>query len=123
MKRGEIWWVNLGSYRPREQTGRQPVAIWRSNTLTEILQSVLVVPLTTNLERAALAGTALVAASPDGLTEDSVALAFQMRAVPRSALESKIRNLTDDELTELELASDEAIGRVEPKDQSSESES
>ena len=121
MRRGEIWWANLGPYRIREQTGRRPVVIWQSDTLTEILQSVLVVPLTTNLERANLAGTALVAASPDGPPEDSVALAFQLRAVPKSTLEGKIRNLTEDELAELELATDEAIGRVEPKDRNGES--
>ena len=120
MRRGEIWWANLGPYRLREQTGRRPVVIWQSDTLTEVLQSVLVVPLTTNLERANLAGTASIAASPDELPEDSVALAFQLRAVPKSALESKIRNLSEDELTELELATDEALGRVEPKDPSAE---
>ncbi|MFL6195211.1 MAG: type II toxin-antitoxin system PemK/MazF family toxin [Thermoanaerobaculia bacterium] len=25
MKRGEVWWADLGPYRPREQTGRRPV--------------------------------------------------------------------------------------------------
>ena len=28
MKRGEIWWADLGPYRLREQTGRRPVIIW-----------------------------------------------------------------------------------------------
>jgi mRNA-degrading endonuclease toxin of MazEF toxin-antitoxin module len=30
MKRGEIWWADLGAYRLREQTGRRPVVIWQS---------------------------------------------------------------------------------------------
>ena len=59
-KRGEVWWADPGAYRPREQTGRRPVVIWQSDTLTKVLQSVLVVPLTTNLDRAHLAGTALI---------------------------------------------------------------
>lgn len=46
--------------------------------------------------------------------ETSVAPAFQMRAVPKSLLEERIRSLTDSEETELELATDEALGRVEP---------
>ena len=50
MKRGEIWWADLGAYRVQEQTGRRPVIVWQSDTLTRLLQSVLVVPLTTNLE-------------------------------------------------------------------------
>ena len=79
-----------------------------------MLQSVLVVPLTTNLERAKLAGTAMID-SREGLPdEQSVALAFQLRAIPRDALTERIRSLTEDEEAELEFATDEAIGRVEP---------
>ncbi len=89
--------------------------IWQSDTLTGVLQSVLVVPLTTNLDRANLAGTALIASSSGGPPEDSVALAFQMRANPKSALQTKIRDLNESEFEELELATDEAVGRVEPK--------
>ena len=116
LKRGEVWWADLGAYRPREQTGRRPVVVWQSDTLTRLLQSVLVVPLTTNLDRANLAGTALISASSvGGPPQDSVALAFQMRAIPKSALQAKIRDLDDSEFEELELATDEALGRVEPK--------
>jgi mRNA-degrading endonuclease toxin of MazEF toxin-antitoxin module len=67
------------------------------------------------MNRADLAGTAIVLGSPQGLPEDSVALAFQMRAVPKVALETRIRSLTETELAELELATDEALGRVEPE--------
>ena len=114
MRRGELWWANLGAHRPQEQTGRRPVIIWQSDALNSVLQSVLVVPLTTNLDRARLAGTAIISATPDGPPADSVALAFQMRAIPKTALDGRIRALTDIELAELELATDEALGRVEP---------
>jgi mRNA-degrading endonuclease toxin of MazEF toxin-antitoxin module len=73
------------------------------------------VPLTTNLDRAKLAGTALIVASDDGLPADSVALAFQLRAIPKAALKTKVRSLSVEELAELDLATDEAIGRVEPQ--------
>ena len=46
--------------------------------------------------------------------EASVALAFQMRAIPRTALRERIRALTEEEEGELELATDEALGRVDP---------
>ncbi|MGD0950211.1 MAG: type II toxin-antitoxin system PemK/MazF family toxin [Candidatus Binatia bacterium] len=115
MKRGEIWWADLGTYRPREQTGRRPVVVWQSDTLTRLLQSVLVVPLTTNLDRAQLAGTAVIESTPDGPPQTSVALAFQMRAVPKGCLTDHIRSLTEPEIAELELATDEALGRVEPR--------
>jgi mRNA interferase MazF len=117
VKRGEIWWADLGAHRPREQTGRRPVIVWQSDTLLRVLQSVLVVPLTTNLDRGQLAGTAVITAAADGPPSDSVALAFQMRAIPRTALESRIRTLTETEMAELELATDEALGRVEPDEE------
>jgi mRNA interferase MazF len=106
---------DLGAYRPREQTGRRPVVIWQSDALTQALQSVLVVPLTTNLDRARLAGTAMIDASENGLSQTSVALAFQMRAIPKASLLDRVRNLTENEIGELELATDEALGRVEPE--------
>jgi mRNA interferase MazF len=114
LKRGEVWWADLGPHRPQEQSGERPVVIWQSDTLVRLLQSVLVVPLTTNLDRANLAGTAVVVAMPEGPPVDSIALAFQMRAIPKAALRTRIRALGEAELAELELATDEALGRLEP---------
>ncbi|TMQ19057.1 MAG: type II toxin-antitoxin system PemK/MazF family toxin [Deltaproteobacteria bacterium] len=74
MKRGEIWWADLGPYRLQEQTGRRPVIIWQSDTLSRVLQSVLVIPLTTNLDRGHLAGTAMIQPLDDAPPETSVAL-------------------------------------------------
>jgi mRNA interferase MazF len=115
VKRGELWWANLGEHRPLEQTGRRPVVVWQSDSLIGALQSVLVVPLTTNLERAHLAGTAMIEASEIGPPQESVALAFQMRAVPKRLLETRIRALTETEIAERELATDETLGRLEPE--------
>ena len=101
---------------PSARADRAPsVVVWQSETLTRVLQSVLVVPLTTNLDRARLAGTAVIEAAQDGPPQTSVALAFQMRAVPKACLSDRIRSLTDAEVGELELATDEALGRVEPQ--------
>ena len=57
---------------------------------------------------------ARVAATDGGLATDSVALAFQMRAIPKKCLKTFVRALTIEELAELDLATDEALGRVEP---------
>jgi len=57
----------------------------------------------------------MIEATEDGPPETSVALAFQMRAVPKTCLTERIRSLTDVEIGELELATDEAVGRVEPE--------
>ncbi len=57
----------------------------------------------------------MIEASENGLSQTSVALAFQMRAIPKASLLDRIRNLTENEIGELELATDEALGRVEPE--------
>jgi len=46
----------------------------------------------------------MIEASEKGLHQTSVALAFQMRAVPKACLIDHIRDLTENELGELELA-------------------
>jgi mRNA-degrading endonuclease toxin of MazEF toxin-antitoxin module len=91
LKRAEVWWADLGAYRPRKQTRGRLAVICQSNMLTRTLQSVLVVPLTTNLDRASLAGTALIhSASAGGPPQDSVALAFQMRAISNRQRHARI---------------------------------
>jgi mRNA-degrading endonuclease toxin of MazEF toxin-antitoxin module len=91
------------------------VIVWQSDALTRVLRSVVVIPLATNLDRAHLAGTAMIAATREGPPQESVALAFQIRAIPRVVLIEKIRSLTPEELAEVELATDEALGRVDPE--------
>ena len=116
MKRGEIWWADLGAYRAGEQTGRSTS---RHRLAKRHLDPAVPIrsdcSLTTNLDRAQLAGTALISATDGGLPADSVALAFQMRAIPKACLKTRIRSLSVDELAELDLATDEAVGRVEPE--------
>ena len=69
MKRGEIWWAR--TWEPIVQLSkRADDQSWcgRVMPLIRALQSVLVVPLTTNLDRAHLAGTAVI----DGHEEDGL---------------------------------------------------
>jgi mRNA-degrading endonuclease toxin of MazEF toxin-antitoxin module len=44
LRLGEVWWANLGPYRLRERTGRRPVVMWQSDTLTRALSAILQVP-------------------------------------------------------------------------------
>lgn len=116
MRRGELWWADLGAHRAQEQTGRRPVVIWQSDALNRALQSVLVVPLTTKR------GTRKT-------RRDRHDRCYRRRAakrlrcarvsdageIPKLALVTRIRALTETELAELELATDEALGRLEPE--------
>lgn len=95
--------------------------VWQSDALTRVLRSVLVIPRTTNGRPTWSALTRSpcwhrgVSAAPEGPPQESVALAFQLRAIPKSALVERIRPLMPGELAEVELTTDEALGRVEPE--------
>jgi hypothetical protein len=91
------------------------VAIWQSDALTRALQSVLAAPLTTNLDRANLAGTALAAGSAGGAAPRLQWRLHFRCGLPQVGPEVKVRDLFANELEELELATDEALGRIEPK--------
>lgn len=106
----------MGGSRSASTAGADRAAprLWQSDTLSAVLESILVIPLTTNLDRANLAGTAVIESVDGRPPETSVALAFQMRAIPKARIAGRLRALTDAELAELELATDEALGRVEP---------
>ena len=69
-----------------------------------------------NLTRFARYYERLLDPSSEGLRVASVALAFQLRAIPKSCLKERIGTLTQGEFAELELATDEALGRVEPQE-------
>lgn len=71
------------------------MVVWQSERLTRVLRSVVVVPLTTNLDRAQLAGTAVIRGRESGPPRDSVALAFQMRAIrSRCSPHASARSMT-----------------------------
>jgi mRNA-degrading endonuclease toxin of MazEF toxin-antitoxin module len=53
----------------------------------------------------------LITASELGPQQDSVALAYQIRTVSKSAFESRIRALDEIEMADLEFAATEAFGR------------
>jgi mRNA-degrading endonuclease toxin of MazEF toxin-antitoxin module len=72
---------------------------------------VLIVPLTTKIKALDFAGTILI--KPDGrnhLDKESVALAFQLRAIDRKRISKKIGKLEVDQITKLQGLIKELLG-------------
>ncbi len=87
MKKGEIWLVEFPSTDSHEQFGTRPVIII-SETEANI---VLVIPLTSNLQALRFPHTLEVKPSKlNGLNAVSVGLAFQLRAIDKKRLKTKI---------------------------------
>ena len=109
MKLGDIYLVALPQIGGREQMGMRPAIIVQEEEYN--LPTVLIVPLTTKIKALDFAGTILI--KPDDrnhLDKESVALAFQLRAIDRKRISRKIGELEVDKITKLHGLIKELLG-------------
>ncbi len=102
-KRGEIWLANLNPAQGSEQAGIRPVIIMQDDRLSQMTSTVITIPLTTNLRRAALPTCLLIARGDGEIERDSVALCHQMRVLDTSRLQRRLGLLPDDIIQGLEV--------------------
>ena len=87
MRRCELWWVDLGDPVGSSPGYERPSVIVSSDRFNySKLNTVIVVPLYSNLDYAQHAGNVLLAALVTGLDRDSVANVTQVGAVDRQQL-------------------------------------
>lgn len=111
MKRGEVWWVDLGESRGSGPGFRRPVVIVQDDLLTASrLETVMVVPLTTNLRRGMAIGNLEISARQSRLPKPSVALVCQVLCVDKSLFEGRAGTLPQRVFTELERGLSLALG-------------
>jgi mRNA interferase MazF len=91
---GEIYNANLEPVRGSEQGKVRPVVIFQNPDLARFTSTALCIPLTSNLKRLGMPGTCLIKHGTSGLSVDSVALAFQTRALDVSRLGRRIGRLS-----------------------------
>ena len=86
-----------------EQFGFRPAIIVQDDVKFRALPTTIVVPLTTNYTASRLPGTFFVKkSSTNGLTQDSIALVFQVRAIDKKRVkEPSIGKFSGTELDEL----------------------
>ncbi len=90
MKAGDVFWVDLPARGGRAQLGRRPAIVLQTNEASSVLQTVLLIPMTTQLDALRFPGTLLVEPDPDnGLKRPSVALVFQLAAIDRRFIGSR----------------------------------
>jgi mRNA interferase MazF len=88
---GDIHWAILPRSDGYEQSGRRPVMILQDDGYAGSLPTVLIVPLSSSLAAQRFPGTVLLPATAEnGLATDSVLLVFQVRALDRRRLQSRI---------------------------------
>jgi mRNA interferase MazF len=101
-----LFWVNLPDRGGREQRGRRPALIWQDTDAFSRLPTVLIIPLTSQLETLRFGGTLRIEPSQEnGLTSPSVVLVFQLGACDTRRFGPKIGRLDEADLKKVkELA-------------------
>jgi mRNA interferase MazF len=105
MKRGEVYNARLDPTEGSEQAGIRPVIIVSRNAINIASSVILVVPCTTyRSERRIYPSQVLVSAPDGGLTNDSIALAEQVRVLAKSRLLGQRGTLAEETLIKLNRA-------------------
>jgi mRNA interferase MazF len=109
---GEIYWLDLSDPTGSEAGFRRPAVIVQGDALNRSsLQTVVCVPLTSNLKWAAAPGNVLLRARRTGLAKDSVAMAAQISAVDRAQVAERIGQLSARELLLVLAGVEVVLGR------------
>lgn len=96
MRRGELWWADLGLPRGSAPALRRPVLIVSADPYNRSdLRTVTVVVVTTNAKLAAVPGNVMLPADLSGLNADSVVNVTQIATIDRSALDERVGALPD----------------------------
>lgn len=102
IKRGEVWLADLNPIRGSEQAGIRPVLLFQNNAINPYTTTVLAIPFTSNLRRAALPSCVRVNAGDGGLTADSVALCHQLRVLDISRLTYRLGGISAQTISAIE---------------------
>jgi mRNA interferase MazF len=110
---GDIHWVQLPAANGHEHRGRRPAVILQDDHYAGGLPVVLVVPLTTARGTMRFAATVLIQPTAEnGLSQVSVALVFQLRAIDRRRVQERIGSIGETVLREMRAELDKLIGRT-----------
>jgi len=97
-KQGEIYLADLNPTKGHEQSGTRPVLIMQNDILNKNLNTVIVAPITSNLNAKGKLTTYFLPKNTSCLKQDSIALLFQIRTLDKKRLQKKISALPKEEI-------------------------
>ncbi|MBT4384951.1 type II toxin-antitoxin system PemK/MazF family toxin [Candidatus Peregrinibacteria bacterium] len=89
IKQGDIFFANLNPTKGHEQSGMRPVIVLQNSILNKHLNTVIIAPITGNLQAKNFMLTFFLPKGISKLPKDSVALLFQMRCIDKARLQKK----------------------------------
>ena len=96
VKRGEIWWADLGEPAGSEPSLRRPVLIVQDNQYNRSrIATVIVLSITSNTRLADMPGNILLGREESGLPKESVINISQIVTIDKSWLENKVGSVSE----------------------------
>ncbi|EMY70537.1 type II toxin-antitoxin system PemK/MazF family toxin [Leptospira vanthielii] len=103
MTRGEIWWVDLGIPFGSEPGFKRPVLIVQDDAFNESnINTIIVVPLTTNMNLATAPGNTLLTKKDTNLSKDSIVNVSQIVTLDRERFINKASELKTKNMKKVE---------------------
>lgn len=103
LRRGEIWWAELGEPRGSEPGFRRPVLVVQEDAYNESgLATVIVLSLTSEVRYAEMPGNVLLTQDQSGLGRDSIVNVTQVTTMDRSWLESRVGKLRKSVMSQID---------------------
>jgi mRNA interferase MazF len=105
-ERGDIVWAHWPPPAGKvchEQLGRRPAIVVQDEPRLSALPTAILVPITSQKKTLRFPGTFLIRPTiTNGLTQESVALAFQIVAIDKSRIEKTVGKLSSEDFSSLE---------------------
>jgi mRNA interferase MazF len=103
IKRGEVWWAELGAARGSGPGFRRPIVIIQSDDFNQTrLNTTLGVVITTNLRLAEMPGNIMLRKSVVNLPKDSVINVTQVVTVDKHDLLERMGRLSEEMIEQIE---------------------
>ena len=93
INQGDIYLVNLNPVKGHEQAGLRPALVLQNNILNRNLNTVIIAPITSNLEAKGLMTTYFLPKKKSKLKKDSVALLYQIRTIDKTRLKKEVGHI------------------------------
>ena len=103
LKRGDIFYADLGEVVGSEQAGLRPVVIIQNNMGNKYSKTVIVLPITSKVKKD-LPTHVKISGNNYGLEKDSVILVEQIRTLDKTRLKERIGRIDKNVLDEIKQA-------------------
>ena len=112
VKRGDVFFADLSPVVGSEQGGTRPVLVIQNDIGNRFSPTVIIVAITSQIQKAKLPTHVEIDAKKYGFERDSVILLEQLRTIDKSRLTDKITQLDDVLMEEVDEALEISLGLV-----------